>query len=381
MGPIRDMAGVEQGGIPSGEEFQLLSNYELDALNSSGLGFDMGCGPLGGIGAADDEVVLSDNPYSLQCLLNLAQKFCNDNCMKLVSSKTHLLLFAPKNWNDVKCWKLSNPVQLDHCFLPFSSQAEHVGVVRSSNGSNLPAITSRISAHTKSIFRLLECGGARSHRGNPAASLAVERLYSAPTLYSGLAVLVLSKSELKVLTQHQKVVLQQLQKLYSRTPRAVVHFLSGSIPAPGLLAMKKLSLLGMIARLGPSNILYRQALFSLHHLVKSSWFYEVRELCALYSLPDPLLILLNPPSKTVWKNSVKEHVIAFWHHKLSVEVESRPSLCFLRPHFLPLNGQPHMLWLSCESSRTAVRAATVVARLLLGRYRHDLFRSNQSNKL
>ena len=105
MGPIKDEAGVEQGGIPSGEEFQLMTNFELDALNTCGLGFDMGCGPVGGIGAADDEVLLSGSHHSLQSLLNLAEKFCYDCSMKLVPSKTHLILFTPKHWNDLKCWK------------------------------------------------------------------------------------------------------------------------------------------------------------------------------------------------------------------------------------------------------------------------------------
>ena len=145
---------------------------------------------------------------------------------------------------------------MNNCHLQFSAQAEHVGVVRSTDGSNLPAIMSCLSAHTKSIFHLLECGGTMSHGGIPAYSLAVEKLYSAPTMYSGLAVLVLSESELNVITRHQKKTLEQLQRLYSRTPRAAVHLLCGCLPAPGLIDLKKFSLIGMIARLGPLSILY-----------------------------------------------------------------------------------------------------------------------------
>ena len=290
LGPIDDNAGVEQGGIPSSEEYQLVSNSEVNALNESNLGVDVGAGTVACIAAADDEVVLSDSPHSLQSLLNLAQMFCRDTCMKLVPSKTHLLLFSIRNSKDFDYWSLINPIVMNGSRLPFSDTAEHVGVVRCASGSNLPAVTSRIAAHRKSIFHVLACGGARSHRGNPAASLAVKKLYSAPTLYSGLASLVLSRGELEAVSYHQKRCLERLQKLLPRTPSCAIMFLSGSLPAKALLDMKRLSLLGMISRLEKKNKLVSQAIFALHHQIKSSWFTEVRELCRLYSLPDPLIV-------------------------------------------------------------------------------------------
>ena len=104
MGPIHDNAGVEQGGICSGDEFQLITNAETDALNNSGLGVDMGHSGLSiaAITAADDEVVLSNTPHALQSLLNLASNFCRYLCMKMVKSKTHLMLFNPKIEDEVK---------------------------------------------------------------------------------------------------------------------------------------------------------------------------------------------------------------------------------------------------------------------------------------
>ena len=65
----------------------------------------------------------------------------------------------------------------------------------------------------------------------------------------------------------------------------------------------------------------------------------------------------------------------YCHQKYCHEILHRPSLCFLRPHFLPLDGRPHPIWSSCGSSASAVKAATVQARLLTGRYQHDLLRS------
>ena len=41
-GPILDKRGVEQGGVTSGDQFQLVNNEELIVTNTAGLGLDMG---------------------------------------------------------------------------------------------------------------------------------------------------------------------------------------------------------------------------------------------------------------------------------------------------------------------------------------------------
>ena len=99
--------------------------------------------------------------------------------------------------------------------LPLSSQAEHVGVVRSTGScGNMPAVLARLSSHTKSLHTILSCGMARGHRGNPAASLRVEATYCSPRLYSGLSTLHLSKAEIAAISSQQKTTLEQLQRLY-----------------------------------------------------------------------------------------------------------------------------------------------------------------------
>ena len=42
MGPIHDERGVEQGGVNSGDQFQLVNNSELISTNEAGLGLNMG---------------------------------------------------------------------------------------------------------------------------------------------------------------------------------------------------------------------------------------------------------------------------------------------------------------------------------------------------
>ena len=67
--------------------------------------------------------------------------------------------------------------------------------------SNLPHIMSRIEAHQKALGAVLHTGAARHHRGNPAASIRIEKLHATPRLMSGLGALVLLNSEKNIVDQ------------------------------------------------------------------------------------------------------------------------------------------------------------------------------------
>ena len=142
---------------------------------------------------------------------------------------------------------------------------------------------------------ILPFGLALGHSGNPAASLQLERIYGLPVLLSGLPALLLSISETAALHHYYKVNTERLQRLHSSTPECVVMFLGGSLPATGILHLRMLGMLGMIARLDPSNILHRHANHTLLSGKGKSWFLTMRKLCQQYKLPDPLLVLQSPP--------------------------------------------------------------------------------------
>ena len=177
----------------------------------------------------------------------------------------------------------------------------------------MPHIMARLSAHTRAVMAVLPCGMAKGHSGNPAASLRVERLYDCPLLLSGLSSLVLKNSELTVIHHHYKVILQRiikLIKLHQNSPECVVMFLSVSLPATALVHLGMLGLLGMIARLGPNNILHKRGIqVLLSNTPGKSWFTQIRSICQEYGLQDPLITLQSPSSKDSWKSLTKSKVI------------------------------------------------------------------------
>jgi hypothetical protein len=157
--------------------------------------------------------------------------------------------------------KLLNPIKIDNVPVKFCTETEHVGILRNTAG-NMPNILNRIVSHKRSLGAILSAGLARGHRGNPAASLRVHQLYETPVLFSGLAALVLSKAEIGILDSHYLNILQNLQRLHDKTPRAVVLFMAGSLPGEAILHMKQLTLFSMICRL-PGDPLHAHAHYVL----------------------------------------------------------------------------------------------------------------------
>ena len=74
-------------------------------------------------------------------------------------------------------------------------------MIRSPDG-NLPHLLGRIVAHKKAKGKLLSSGTAQNHRGNPAASVQLEKIYGVPVLFSGSASLFLSSWEVNLIDQH-----------------------------------------------------------------------------------------------------------------------------------------------------------------------------------
>ena len=299
----------------------------------------------------------------------------------MCAEKTKLQVFATSNMqSQVQYAKNTNPIAVDNEEIKFVNAAEHVGMLRSSSG-NLPTILARVTAHRKALASVLHTGMARGHRGNPAASLHVEQLYGVPVLLSGLAPLVLSKKEENLIDQHHKEVISNLQRLLPRTPRSVVCFLAGSLPGVALLHLKQLTIFGMICRL-TDNILHQHALNILNFSTPSSksWFSTVRDLCLLYCLPHPLVLLQSPMPKVPYKSMIKKKVLDYWEQVLRSEASVLPTLVFIKPVFMSLTT-PHPMWSTAGSSPSKIAMATIQAQMVSGRYRTEGLCRHWSNNL
>ena len=373
MGPIEDVRGLEQGGVSSSDEYKIYNNEQADSSQLSKLGVRLGHGvePISCISLADDAVLISNNITDLYNLLLITINYCNKYQVQLVPDKTRLLAFS-KDPNDhrVKYSKLVSNISLHGKKIPFSTTAEHLGIIRSCSSGNIPNISERLAAHRRSLFRVLPAGLALHHVANPAACLRVEKIYALPVLLSGLSALVLTKNEMDIISAHYKNTLSRIMNLRDRTPECVVFFLAGSLPFSALLHLRQLSLFSMICHL-PGNILNSMATNTLLSAKPSSksWFQIIRDLLIQYELPHPLLLLKNPMPKKSFKKLCKLKVTEYWHQKLTRDADL-PSLEYLRPSHLSLSC-PHPIWTSLDGNPYQAKAARIQALLLSGRYRTE----------
>ena len=287
----------------------------MTTSQNSGFGTRLGNVEIAAIGQADDTALVSNDINELQHLVQLSLDYCAKYQVELSAGKTKLLLFSSTESDYVKYAKLVSSIQIGAAKIPFVETAEHVGVLRSVSG-NLPHLHQRLVNHRKALASILFTGMTRKHRANPLASLRAEKIFGAPVLFSGAAALILSKSEIDIFAHHVKETVQNLLKLYPRTPDSFIFMMSGTLPGEAQLHFKQLTLFGMICRL-PGNILHtiaRETLIASRDSDKS-WFARIRDLCYTYGLPNPLILLDQPPTKDTFKQLLKTNVADFWQSK------------------------------------------------------------------
>ena len=186
QGPINDTIGVEQGGCASDRIYRLVNNEQIETAQQSKLGVDFGLAVcpngtvdslvLSAVGQADDIALISSSLRSLQYLLHLSKIYCEKYQVKLVGSKTKLLVFNSKDTVLMSQVDLaSTTISVNEQVILPTTQAPHVGIIRSVEG-NEANILAKLSAHRRAVYSLLSAGLARSHIANPAATLKPENV-------------------------------------------------------------------------------------------------------------------------------------------------------------------------------------------------------------
>ena len=384
MGPIKDELGLEQGGSNSSEFYKIYSNENLISAQKSQQGINLGAylgasQIISAIGLADDTVLAANKLSNLSNILFLVQNYCRKYGVTLSHDKTKLMVIASNNKAGLNT-EAYNPINIDDHTIEFSDQAEHVGVIRSTEG-NMPHILNRICAHRKAIHGIGAAGVAKNTRVNPLVGLKLQQVYGCPVLMSGIAALALTGHEIAVLDKHLKETYLRIQKLLPNTPRAVVHFLGGNLPGTAVIHSRILSLFGMVARLrsDPLNI-HAQKILTGAKSSSKSWFLLVRDICLMYGLPHPITILENPPSKESFKKICKARIVSYWETKLRGESSLLPSLQYFHPQFMNLT-KPHPIWATAGSNPYEISKAIQQAHFLSGRYKSaNLMRHWAANK-
>ena len=171
MGPAKDMTGFKQSGVNSSDFNKFYNNEQLLTAQQSHLGANIGSSVISAIGQADDRMLVS-----------LTEYYCSKFRVHLEPAKTKLLWFSsPKQSFLVDHSLNTKKITINQRPVELVSEAEHVGVLRSSSG-NLPHLVHRVAMYKSALHSLLPAGLAIKHRGNPAASLKLGQIYGASNI-------------------------------------------------------------------------------------------------------------------------------------------------------------------------------------------------------
>ena len=109
---------------------------------------------ISAVGQADDTGLMSNCLYKLKHNLQLVLDYCLKYNVQLCPSKTKLLKISPGKTTTFVPY---NPIQINGKTIDFVEEAEHVGMLRLTQG-NVPNILARISPFKKALGSVITYG-------------------------------------------------------------------------------------------------------------------------------------------------------------------------------------------------------------------------------
>ena len=257
---------------------------------------------------------------------------------------------------------------------------EHLGLIVSGSDEEGKNIDENIHKCRNSLFGLLGPAFAFKCLLSPSTQVFLWRMYSLPSLRSGLSSLPIRPANLGPLKTFHNKILRSFLKLSQSSPIPALHFLLGELPIEGWLHLDLLSLFYNIWN-NPSTTMFDIAKYLLKMASSSSltWSAHLRNICIKYSLPDPLQLL---SSGTVWKKIdwstlIKTKITVYYEKELRQLAQNNSKMEYLNVQVQGLSGLPHPALRNILTTRDVLRLRQHI-KFLSGDYltADRLFRDN-----
>ena len=333
--------GSRQGHKRAAGHFKAYINPCLTAANSPQLGFYIGPICVSAVCIADDTYILSNDPRSLQGLINIVGHYGRRYRLIFGASKTKVTVTGSRHdmkyYEDIKLWSLYGAK------LTISEDNDHLGLIVSGVNEEIKNVDKNITSARDSLFSFL--GNIFSYRCKLSQSVQYHTwaTFMKPVLRSGLAALPIRPAVMRTLTTFHHKVLRAILKLSKYSPIIPLYFILGELPMEASLHLDALSLFWNIWR-NPQTKAYEVTKYLLKMSDSSSvtWSAHMRILFMIYNLPDPLT-LMNAPvwSKQRWKDHTKAAVISHHEAILRQKANGNIKLQFLNVQVAGLSGKLH----------------------------------------
>lgn len=259
-----------------------------------------------------------------------------------------------------------------------SQRAVHMGIIYTADPVRT-LNTTRISSNLKSARGALYAlfgAGMHGRRGlTPAVTRQLWIIFIVPILTYGTETWQLGNREYEPFELFQRKTLRCLQNLPDNTANVATLGLMGLLPVQYIVEARALNLLVSIITDRESlefKIATRQ--IGTKDYSSNSWFIYVQVLLRKYDLDTVHQLLQTTPSRTAWKDRVKQATRQHWSSFCQEEVKIKSSLNYISKRTLEV-GKVAPLWESARYSPSDSHKASVKAKFLTGTYRTQVNRA------
>ena len=338
---ISETLGVKQGRNKSSDHYKIYVAPLLDTLDTAQLGVWIGNINVGVSGVADDVYLMTDSQTKLQAQLDIATHYGRMYRIQYGASKTKVTIVGSEvdtnYFQDISPWKMGEET------IEIVEDNEHLGQIVSGISQESKNVDLKLSKGRKSLFGLLGAGFAFKCLLSPVLKLHLYRTYTCPILRSGLSAFALRSSHFEPLAIFQRKTLKSILKLNTSAPTPAIHFLTGELPIEGKIHLDIFSLFYSIWR-NPDTKIYEVIKYILKNSCENSrtWAIHLKHLCEKYGLEDPLSCLnRDPPSKSIFKETVKTKVTAYYEKVLRHSASQNSAMKYLNVAASGLRGRHH----------------------------------------
>ena len=287
----------------------------VEKLEESKLGLSLGGDHIETPTCADDMVLMANNEWDLQAMIDITEHFVSQRCYTLHPTKSCLSHINQSGVESLSqfhlCGEQINTID----------EVTHLGITRQRDRR----LTQLVEEHVKSGRRLhMHCLGQASMAATDLVRREHYHSYAYPVFMHGLESIVLDKLSIDTLATFHISILKELQGLPTRCSNAASFIMANQLPLLALLHFAILTLLCNIAiskKTSMTILLKRQCPLR----VRKSWAMNAQDTLDKYDM-GTLDDIFESDNPRLIKKHLKQAIWKEWTRRLKEECASKSSL-------------------------------------------------------
>ena len=369
---IKENLGSRQGGILSPDDFKLFYLLLDRMLKAAGLGYkiDELDSKLFLQLVADDGMSWVHDETQLMAVIHLFEYYADKYKVSFSFPKTLINIYGSKE--QVKEVRESKRIKIAGNTPIYPDHAQHLGLIQCQNieETELVNVKERIKKTTAKMFAMF---GSRLKSSTPMRlelGKIIWNVYLKPTLITGLNALTVSDDSMKLLKDFEATVLRSIFKVRRKASTIHLYQMSGIENIEATLHKQVFGLLHNVW-INPETpsakfikVILEDSKFKYNY-----WPRHVQKLAARYRIPDPALLLKEPPpEKETWKKYVGKKIEQHHQEILAGRIKSMKTTSFLVDRTLYNYMKEGARFLAVTRTKKEVQSSQIKALLIAGEY-------------